>query len=124
MTAPIPGPCQVIAFPYERVRSSHFALLDKCVIEELTPIIGFTRGSAALDEAGIELIGDLIARSEHDLAKIDGIGARKIMRIKEFLAGMGLALDAACAAWQDQHRRSAEWPAPVRTSSPPQLALK
>jgi len=96
----------VLTFPKLRTITGKMSLLDKFILDEFSPLIGFTNGSEVLHTHGIQWIGDLVACTERELLELSGIGRRKVEKIKAYLEDRGLALDSPNAEWQRRKRNT------------------
>ena len=72
------------------------AILDKNVLEVLSPIIGFSPGAETLYDAGKEFVDQVAASSEEELLALPGIGQKRVEKIKSFLSYHGLKLNGGC----------------------------
>jgi DNA-directed RNA polymerase subunit alpha len=57
------------------------------------------RSANCLQNANIQLIGELVQRSEQDMLKTKNFGRKSLKEIKEILSGMGLALGMKIDNW-------------------------
>ncbi len=57
------------------------------------------RSANCLQNANIQLIGELVQRSEQDMLKTKNFGRKSLKEIKEILANMGLALGMKIDNW-------------------------
>jgi DNA-directed RNA polymerase subunit alpha len=57
------------------------------------------RSANCLQNANIQLIGELVQRSEQDMLKTKNFGRKSLKEIKEILSGMGLSLGMKIDNW-------------------------
>ncbi|MBI4703822.1 MAG: DNA-directed RNA polymerase subunit alpha [Deltaproteobacteria bacterium] len=57
------------------------------------------RSANCLQNANIQLIGDLVQRTEQDMLKTKNFGRKSLKEIKEILASMGLSLGMKIESW-------------------------
>lgn len=58
------------------------------------------RSANALQNTGIDFIGDLVQRSEADMLRIRNFGRKSLKEIKEILREMGLSLGMVIPGWE------------------------
>ena len=73
--------------------------IDPVLLREIYDLELSVRATNVLKSDGINLIGDLILRSEDELVKIPGMGLRSLTEIKESLAARGLFLRTKPKNW-------------------------
>jgi DNA-directed RNA polymerase subunit alpha len=63
------------------------------------------RSANCLQNANIQLIGELVQRSEQDMLKTKNFGRKSLKEIKEILASMGLSLGMKIDNWNQLRER-------------------
>lgn len=110
----------VLKFPARGPIKDRFQLLDRMVVHELGPVIGWFRGSLDLHNAGIVFLGDLVALAEDQLSQVPNIGPKKTARIKRHLHELGLEFNTQDVLWL---MRRVRCPAPTHHLKPSSLHL-
>src|SRR5215475_16301 len=87
------------------------AYAAKILKEQLSIFINFeelelsVRSANCLQNANIQLIGELVQRSEQDMLKTKNFGRKSLKEIKEILANMGLSLGMKIDNWPQMVER-------------------
>jgi hypothetical protein len=66
--------------------------LLRYTLDELSLLIGFHAGAAALHRAGYTTIGAIARATSDELRSVRGIGPWRLQRIQEYLKGLGAEL--------------------------------
>jgi hypothetical protein len=95
----------VVEFPLFNGECSHFAKLDGYIMSDLAPLIGFEGGAYALHRAGYKFIGDLAGSLAAEIAKVRGIGPKKLAMIDGYLRELGLDFGQDVGRWREYRKR-------------------